>query len=775
MSLGKRKTPWRQSATFDQPDVNHPSSGLPTVQERGDGERVDAILSSAKGIVGVAADLSSDVPIPGLSRAFSVLESLLSKIEQMRSNKQEARDTINSLKALQDALNSSLNEIHFQTKDMDSTGRQVAQEMVTGSDGLKKRITGLLSELQDTEDIANELRRRHWWSRFAFTQQDADLLKKIHRKVIEATENFKLQGGIAIEGLIRDICDQLRRVSHERRLKANETTLKQLSRSKDASYKSHYVEEKAKLQAGTREQILHEVVDWVKDRDPARRIHVIHGPAGIGKSAISRAVSEALAEEYLGASFFFQRALADCNNAYLVFPTIAYQLAHSRSDLLPHIVEGVRKHLPNGDCQALEHQLRDLLELPLRQITSESPPILFVIDGTDECSNNPDDVVPKMLQLLCQLAQEILPLRILIATRPESYIMGALRSSPHCEIIEYRDLLEVAPEVIDQDIRLFIDAEFKKCATSGTFPLFKERPDAVAELARLADGLFIYASTVVRFLVQDRHYAVDIYDRLLVSQGSLGSPQLYERLDLLYGEILNSAFGRFRADSVRMDHIHQVLTWITLDEYDVVSARNLQLVGIPPSVTMDIVERLRSVLVNSTDSKGFEDIDMDTHAKPCHASFPQFLLNDARCKDAAFRIESHSGHGLIALAILTLFIDGYADTLIGKKDDMISEEDEFPEMWRYVNANLGDQLTKARFTKELCDAFYTFARTRLGSWLRGEFPWRDFRSSGWHKFYDDRLEDMVNVRAWRTRYPMSIFWHFWMNTSSNGVKNWNPC
>lgn len=77
-------------------------------------------------------------------------------------------------------------------------------------------------------------------------------------------------------------------------------TISKLKRSNVTSYKSRYIEEKAQLQQGIRERISREVVDWAESPDQERRMLVIYGPAGVGKSAIARAVSETFAGKYLG-------------------------------------------------------------------------------------------------------------------------------------------------------------------------------------------------------------------------------------------------------------------------------------------------------------------------------------------------------------------------------------------------------------------------------------------------------------------------------------------
>ncbi|OCH83708.1 hypothetical protein OBBRIDRAFT_715762, partial [Obba rivulosa] len=404
----------------------------------------------------------------------------------------------------------------------------------------------------------------------------------------------------------------------------------------DASYRSYLTDEKSRLQAATRENILKDLAKWAVANDPTHRVLVLHGLAGMGKSLIVHALVKRLDESHRGASFFFNRGVPDCKDPYKVFPTIAHQLAYSQQALVELIAEASRGHLSRSRTQALEHQLEDLVINPLSQLPPSTLPLLLAVDGADECLNEPGDPVPRLLELLCRAANKIRFLRILIATRPETYIMGALRSSDHSDIITFRDLQE-EPDV-DKDIRLFIDTEFRKCAATGGFTLTTQRVHATEKLTQLADGLFVYASTVVRFLVDDRNLAVEIYDKLVESQDSKAPSQLYERLDMLYKAILEAAFAKFRTDAERMAHIHQVLRWFALGMDNPFSSQDLVLVGIPTHHTIDVISRLRSVLIVDG------EVAPTTQLRACHASFPQFLADSARCKDPAFLIEPESGH-----------------------------------------------------------------------------------------------------------------------------------
>jgi predicted alpha/beta-fold hydrolase len=79
----------------------------------------------------------------------------------------------------------------------------------------------------------------------------------------------------------------------------------------------------------TRVDVLRDIDRWVMDDSKgAPWMFVLQGLAGTGKSTLAHTVCETVAKRgWLGASFFFSRNEASCNNPFLVFTSIAYQLA----------------------------------------------------------------------------------------------------------------------------------------------------------------------------------------------------------------------------------------------------------------------------------------------------------------------------------------------------------------------------------------------------------------------------------------------------------------
>ncbi|KIL54896.1 hypothetical protein M378DRAFT_46629, partial [Amanita muscaria Koide BX008] len=78
---------------------------------------------------------------------------------------------------------------------------------------------------------------------------------------------------------------------------------------------------------GTREEVLHEVINWIDDADPnAPRIFWLFGTACTGKSAIAHTIARAMKESgALGSCFCFEHG--DVKRHAKLFSTISHDLA----------------------------------------------------------------------------------------------------------------------------------------------------------------------------------------------------------------------------------------------------------------------------------------------------------------------------------------------------------------------------------------------------------------------------------------------------------------
>ena len=157
-----------------------------------------------------------------------------------------------------------------------------------------------------------------------------------------------------------------------------------------------------------------EVELWIKDFNKSP-IFWLNGLARTGKSTIAQTVSEwAFADGLLGASFFCSRNFKDRSDLHLIFPTLAFQLAHKypifRSILIPLLQSN-----PDVVHARLYSQMEELIVEPLR---SAGVSTVIVIDALDECKD--DEPSSAILLVLGQLVGRIPRVKFFITSRPDS-------------------------------------------------------------------------------------------------------------------------------------------------------------------------------------------------------------------------------------------------------------------------------------------------------------------------------------------------------------------
>jgi len=157
------------------------------------------------------------------------------------------------------------------------------------------------------------------------------------------------------------------------------------------------------------------------------------GPAGAGKSAIAQTLAELCHSlNILLATFFFFRTDPNRNHSRSLFPTIAYQVAINFPDAKDYVAR-VPEDDPMIFTRSIEEQLSSLIIKPLQELyrsgraTGSLDPYLIIIDGLDECGDPGTQV--SLLQVISKaLSVSQLPLKILIASRPEVHLMSECNS-----------------------------------------------------------------------------------------------------------------------------------------------------------------------------------------------------------------------------------------------------------------------------------------------------------------------------------------------------------
>lgn len=271
----------------------------------------------------------------------------------------------------------------------------------------------------------------------------------------------------------------------------------------------------------TRKGVIADIMQWIRSTDESASMMVLHGSAGVGKSALEQTIAELCLKNGLRvASFFFSRGSgggrADGNS---LIPTLIYQLLNAIPGLRESILTALEVD-PGLLEMARAEQMEKLFVAPQLALMCNSAssdgvpptlprvppphisPILVTIDGLDECDNH--EIQCDLLRIIADAIPRLpLPFRFLIACRPESHIMNTINHHGSLKAIAVQrfDLNSVEA---DTDIRLFFIREFRKIRETHRIgqklPYDWPTNAVITTLTENSSGQFIYASTVMNYL-----------------------------------------------------------------------------------------------------------------------------------------------------------------------------------------------------------------------------------------------------------------------------------
>ncbi len=269
----------------------------------------------------------------------------------------------------------------------------------------------------------------------------------------------------------------------------------------------------------------------------------LNGLAGIGKSTIAKTVAGLVHDKgILGGSFFFSRGDEQLTNPTLVFPTLAFQLAHLDKSLMSSIGQALES---DASCASasVQIQLQKLIVEPMEASFSSTSlkRVIFVIDALDECRN--EERTGKIVMLLLSHLKRIPYARVLLTSRPEPHILRAFKDGDDLSIYILHDIEKA---IVQDDIRLYLRETLKIIASEHVLsPEIKRtapswpREDDIEILVQMSGALFIYAATAVRFIKMLKKNPMRQMEILLgVLHVKKSNP--YEQLDKLYLEILRN-------------------------------------------------------------------------------------------------------------------------------------------------------------------------------------------------------------------------------------------
>ena len=289
-------------------------------------------------------------------------------------------------------------------------------------------------------------------------------------------------------------------------------------------------------------------------------------------------------------------------------------------------------------------QMEMLLVGPLKTTNIST---LIIIDALDECKD--EEPSSAILSILSRYVDKIPTVKFFITGRPEPRIRSGFRLKSLRPITEIFRLHDVARSSVDHDIKLYFRARLADVAASRSDCDFTEDWPSSSDIDVLctkAAGLFIYASTVVKFVAFRYQTPIEQLEQII----SLPQDTAYEGgtgVDLLYTQILEQAAADISAvkNDGKIYSRFKTVVGAVLLVHNPLSAKALSdLLRLSNIYTT--LHSLHSLLLIP-----------ETPEDPIHTfhkSFPDFLTDPSRCKKDKFLVKPSIHHAEILLSCLRL-------------------------------------------------------------------------------------------------------------------------
>jgi len=468
---------------------------------------------------------------------------------------------------------------------------------------------------------------------------------------------------------------------------------------------------------GTGVDALQKLKRWSKD-EQGHHAFYLYGPAGTGKSTIAQTFAEInFASGDIGAIFVCSRDSEDRSDLRAIFPTVAFQLFHRYPQFREQLIQ-VSTVNTNARRESLCSQMERLLIGPLKATRIRT---IIIIAALDECRDKAAGSA--ILSVLSRYASEIPWVKFVLTGRQNPTFISGIR--PELPLtVEMFGLHDTGRSSVDRDIKLFLETKLTDIAkTRGDCGPIKiwPTPRDIDALCEKAAGLFVYASTVVKFVAYERRSPATSLGLVISLPRSIQGGKKETSLHELFTLVLEQTplgvhtnheefYNRFRSVVGALLLLFNPLPMEALSN----------LLGVPDIPTT--LHSLRSLILVPT-----------SKADPIqffHKSFPDFLTDPGECKDKRFFIDPSVHHREILLSCLNLMRGGLKKNICDLDNyTSIGEVEDLPTRRK---ARIGDVLEYACLfwakhlieipssghgTKEVCEAIDEFSVTCLLFWI----------------------------------------------------------
>ena len=387
---------------------------------------------------------------------------------------------------------------------------------------------------------------------------------------------------------------------------------------------------------GTRVRVLSKFLSWVKE--DSKSIFWLAGMAGTGKTSVVVTLCRMLAADpdvLLGGAFFCSRTtnVEARTEVRRILPTLSVMLANQSPAFAAALAAELQLDSAAAAHKPVSDQICALLQRPLAALASDDRPIVFVIDALDEC--NDERELAELLTAIAAFRCEA-KVKFILSSRPETQVHGSpISDQTRSEIIQLH-MIDAAE--VTADIRLYIDAAFSDQPLVR--PWYSEAD--VIQLATLSGSLFIFASTIVAYVLKVQSVtgrAARLQTALTAvreSRVALGP------LNAIYKFVLTRALDSTEVEPKELKAALQVLASILIARMPLSISALADLLGRETDELRDSLRRLQAVVhvPGEDDQPGLRII---------HASFGDYLFDHIA---GDLQIPVSLGHDLLARGCL---------------------------------------------------------------------------------------------------------------------------
>ena len=379
--------------------------------------------------------------------------------------------------------------------------------------------------------------------------------------------------------------------------------------------------------ANTRVEILAEIMQWVADSSlQSQNFFWLTGDPGCGKSAITASIARNCKDDgTLWAQFFINRNNVETTDPNSYFPSIARQLANHSLDV-EHAIYHALKEKPSLMDSISPDQAAKLFLDAIRVASRLDPhkPVVVVIDGLDETDRAHLKDTATIFSLLFRGLADYQNAKVFISSRTEDDIRNPFARHMTDSHVRHVHLDTAAQSSID-DVAAFLRRKVVQIVEDNDLNWIEWPGEKrMATLAIRASGLFIWASTVAKFLQEQ----ID----------ALGTECLNDVLDMitaedlsdinhLYNFILRQTYRGKWDDRWEYEKFRRLVGAIVvlrepLKLHDLRQLLDIrQTASDTPVDVVNFIRRLRTVLV-----AGADVVDDDTIPR-LHKSFYEFIIS----------------------------------------------------------------------------------------------------------------------------------------------------